>query len=271
MRPLAEIECFVLDMDGTFYLGNQLIDGALEFIAKVRAARKKFLFLTNNSSKSSRDYREKLARLGLAIPAEMIINAGQVTADYLKQVKRDPGVYLVGTPSLRHELEHAGVRIVAQDEPVDFVVLGFDTTLTYQKLWDAHDLILKGIPYLATNPDWVCPLEEGRTMPDCGAMIALLKTSTGKEPLVIGKPNPFMIDYVAAKFGIARQKIAMVGDRLYTDIQTAINADITGILVLSGETKAEDLAAGSVKPDYVFPSIKELARAVQECESSVER
>ena len=260
MRQLKEIECFVLDMDGTFYLGNQLIDGALEFIAKVTAAQKRFLFLTNNSSKRSRDYQDKLARMGVAVPLEAIINAGQVTADYLKRIKPTPRVYLVGTPSLRKELEEAGIKIVAQGEPVDFVVLGFDTTLTYQKLWDAHHLILKGIPKLATNP--VCPLEGGRTMPDCGAMISLLKISTNQEPLVIGKPNPIMIDYVATRFGIAKEKIALVGDRLYTDIQTANNAGVTGILVLSGETGPADLADATAQPDYIFTSIRELAEAL---------
>lgn len=132
----------------------------------------------------------------------------------------------------------------------------------HKKLWDAHDLILDGIPYLATNPDYVCPLEDKKTMPDCGSIISLLKTSTGKEPLVIGKPNTLMVDYVARKTGIDKKRIAMVGDRLYTDIQTAVNAKITGILVLSGETSREDLKSAPQKPDYIFPSIKELGEAL---------
>ena len=146
-----------------------------------------------------------------------------------------------------------------KNRDIDFLVLGFDTTLTYEKLWDAHDLILDGVKYIATNPDFVCPLPGNKTMPDCGSMINLLKTSTGKEPLVIGKPNTLMIDYVSEKTGISRDKMAMMGDRLYTDIKTAHNADITSILVLSGETNRQDLKKSSQDPDYIIRSIKELS------------
>ncbi|MDI3547123.1 MAG: hypothetical protein PWR10_775 [Halanaerobiales bacterium] len=263
VKKLKEIECFLLDMDGTFYLGNRLIDGAQKFLQKIEQQNKKLLFLTNNSSKSSRDYQQKLEGLGVFVPPENIINSGEVTADYIKERKEGARVYLVGTPSLQDELEAVGLQVTTDKEgKIDYLVLGFDTTLTYKKLWDAHDLILDGIPYLATNPDYVCPLEDKKTMPDCGSIISLLKTSTGKEPLVIGKPNTLMVDYVARKTGIDKKRIAMVGDRLYTDIQTAVNAKITGILVLSGETSREDLKSAPQKPDYIFPSIKELGEAL---------
>ena len=256
-----DIQCFILDMDGTLYLGNKLIDGALDFIKKVTASNRIYFFLTNNSSKNSRDYQKKLAKLGIESSIEQIINSGQVTADYIKKLQADANVYLVGTNSLHQEFQTANLKIATErTQKIDFIVLGFDTTLNYQKLWDAHDLILKGVPYLATNPDYVCPLENGKTMPDCGSMISLLKASTGREPLIIGKPNPLMVDYVLEKSGIPRGKTALIGDRLYTDIQTGINAGITSILVLSGETKECDLRYCQEKPDYVFPDLKEIAR-----------
>lgn len=256
-----DIQCFILDMDGTLYLGNKLIDGALDFIKKVTASNRIYFFLTNNSSKNSRDYQKKLAKLGIESSIEQIINSGQVTADYIKKLQADANVYLVGTNSLHQEFQTANLKIATErTQKIDFIVLGFDTTLNYQKLWDAHDLILKGVPYLATNPDYVCPLENGKTMPDCGSMISLLKASTGREPLIIGKPNPLMVDYVLEKSGIPKGKTALIGDRLYTDIQTGINAGITSILVLSGETSECDLKNCQEKPDYVFPDLKEIAR-----------
>lgn len=259
MKKLNDVECFLLDMDGTFYLGNELIAGALDFLDKIKELNKNYIFLTNNSSKSSRDYQKKLEKLGVEVPLSNIINSGEVTADYIEKRNKGAKIYAVGTPSLEKELEGFGLRVIKdKNKEIDYLVLGFDTTLTYEKLHAAHDLILERVPYIATNPDYVCPLEGGKTMPDCGSMINLLKTSTGKEPQVIGKPNTLMIDYVASKLGIKKEEIAMIGDRLYTDIQTAINADITSILVLSGETDKKMLEEASQNPDYVFASIKEL-------------
>jgi len=259
MKELNQIKCFLLDMDGTFYLGNKLIDGALEFIEKIKSQDKLYFFLTNNSSKSQVDYQQKLKGMGLIVSTEQIITSGQVTASYIKEKNKEARVYLVGTPSLNQEFKNLNLRISTdKSEEIDYLVLGFDTTLNYQKLWDAHDLILKGIPYIATNPDYVCPLEDEKTMPDCGSMISLLKTSTGREPLVIGKPNTLMIDYIAKRTGLSKDEIAIIGDRLYTDIQTAINTNITGILVLSGETKKEDLTKAPQKPDYVFQGIGDI-------------
>ncbi|MFP4017182.1 MAG: HAD-IIA family hydrolase [Halanaerobiales bacterium] len=259
MIDIQNIECFLLDMDGTIYLGNDLIDGAIEFLERLKETGREFYFFTNNSSKSPTDYYKKLLALGIEIAQERIITSGQVTINYIIKQQKDPLVYLVGTPSLEEQFIERGLRLTDDKlDEVDFLVLGFDTTLNYKKLWDAHDLILKGVKYIATNPDYVCPLAGGKSMPDCGAMISLLKTSTGREPLVIGKPNTLMIDFVQEKTGLARDKIAMIGDRLYTDIQTAINAGITSMLVLSGESTRADLEKAEQDPDYVFNSVKEI-------------
>ncbi|MFP4661990.1 MAG: HAD-IIA family hydrolase [Halanaerobiales bacterium] len=259
MNNIQDIECFLLDMDGTIYLGSNLIAGAKEFLEKLEATGREFYFFTNNSSRSPLDYYKKLSGLGIEISRERIITSGQVTINYILEKKIAPLVYLVGTPSLAKQFKARGIQLTDEKtEDVDFLVLGFDTTLNYKKLWDAHDLILRGVTYIATNPDYVCPLAGGKSMPDCGAMISLLKTSTGKEPLVIGKPNTLMIDFVQEKTGFTKDKIAMIGDRLYTDIQTAINAGITSVLVLSGESTKADLHKAEQDSDFVFNSVKEI-------------
>lgn len=242
MTKIKDINCFLLDMDGTIYLSNKLIDKAVDFINLLDEQAKDYVFFTNNSSKNTLDYQKKLKRFGLEVPLEKIVNSGQVTADYVRKQKEGAKVYPLGTPSLEQELADAGLEIVKdKNEEIDFVVLGFDKTLDYKKLWDAHDLILDGVEYIATNPDYVCPLEGGKSMPDCGSMISLLETSTGKRPLVVGKPNTLMVDYVSDNLGVKKDSMAMVGDRIYTDIKMANDADITSILVLSGNQQEKQL------------------------------
>lgn len=260
LDELRRKKCFLLDMDGTIYLSNNLIEGAKDFIELLRNSKRDFYFFTNNSSKSSTDYVSKLSKLGIDISEKKVITSGEVTIDYILKKKNNPLVYLLGTPSLERQFLEKGIRLSKdKDDDIDFVVLAFDTSLEYKKLWDAHDLILRGVSYLATNPDYVCPLAGGKSMPDCGSMISLLKTSTGgKEPLVIGKPNTLMIDYVIEKTGMDKEDFTMMGDRLYTDIQTAINAGISNVLVLSGESTKEDLNMADQEPDLVIDSVKDL-------------
>lgn len=263
MTKLNNIKCFLLDMDGTIYLNNTLISKATEFINLLDKKGKKFVFFTNNSSKNSLEYQKKLNKLGIKVKLKQIINSGQVTANYIKNKKENAVVYPVGTPSLEKELSSQGLKIEKnKNKKIDFLVLGFDKTLTYKKIWDAHDLILNGVDYIATNPDLVCPLEDGKSMPDCGSIISLLEASTGKKPLIIGKPNVFMIDYVSEMIGVKKNKIAMVGDRLYTDMKMAFNANITSILVLSGETNKKMVEKSSKKPDYIFDSIANILQNI---------
>lgn len=264
MKDIKDIKCFLLDMDGTIYLGDQLIDGALDFLSLLEEQDKSFVFLTNNSSKNSTVYVEKLKRLGIEVDENKIFTSGEATTIYLKNNKPGAKVFLLGTPSLEEEFcRNAFTLVNGRDEDIDYVVLGFDTTLTYEKLWIACDYIRNGKTYLATHPDYNCPLEEGKFMPDAGAMIAFIKASTGKEPYVIGKPNKTIIDAVASKYGFKKEEIAMVGDRLYTDIKTGENAGITSVLVLSGETTNDDYDESDIRADFVYTSIKELKDAVK--------
>ncbi len=244
-------------MDGTFYLDDHLLEGSLRFIDVLRRQAKDFLFLTNNTSRSPDDYAAKITRLGLPIGVEKIFTAGEATAIYLEA--RQPGarLFVVGTPSLEAQFSAHGFRLV--DENPDFAVLGFDTTLTYNKLWKLCDFVRLGLPYIATHPDFNCPTDDGY-MPDIGAMIAFVQASTGRAPdLVVGKPNRLIVDSAAARLGLPIDRLAMVGDRLYTDIALGQTSGILTLLVLSGETHLSDLESSPFKPDYIFPHLGALA------------
>lgn len=257
IERLAKVQCFLLDMDGTFYLGDRLLDGALCFIDVLQRQGKQFLFLTNNSSKHRRQYADKITRLGMPVPEELILTSGEATALYLQQKCPAARLFVVGTPALEDEFRSHGFELV-QDQP-QCLVLGFDTTLTYQKLWKLCDHVRQGLPYIATHPDFNCPVENG-FMPDIGAMIAFVKASTGREPdLVVGKPSRLIVDAAAVRMGLPVEAFGMIGDRLYTDIALGQTSGITTVLVLSGETLLSDLKGSPFQPDYVFANLGEVA------------
>jgi HAD superfamily hydrolase (TIGR01457 family) len=254
---LRQVRCFLLDMDGTFYLGEQLLEGALEFIEVLHRQDCEYLFLTNNSSKDSRQYVEKIARLGLPVSRDKILTSGEATAMHVQSEKLGARVYVVGTLALENEFREGGFTLT--DEAPDYIVLGFDTTLTYAKLWKLCDLVRAGLPYIATHPDYNCPTETG-FMPDIGATIAFVKTSTGREPdLVVGKPNRLFVEKAAQRTGIPVSAMCMIGDRLYTAIALGATAGIPTILVLSGETQADEVAASPHQPSYIFQNLGEVA------------
>ncbi len=252
---LKEIEVWLLDMDGTIYLDDQLIDGAQDFISFLIEKEKRFLFLTNNSSKSAAAYVQKLLRLGLTFVTEdHVYTSGQATVSYILKHFPNKKVFLLGTPELEGEFIQSNIRL--SDDP-DLIVLGFDTTLTYQKLWKICDLIRKGLPYMATHPDINCPVKDG-FMPDIGSIMAFIKASTGREPdVIVGKPNFPILQAISEKFTMDLSKVVMVGDRLYTDIAMG-EKGIRTVLVLSGETKMEDLQNSPFQPDLVVQSVQEL-------------
>ena len=258
---IGETRCFALDMDGTVYLGSRLLPGALEFFAYLRRSGRDFLFVTNNSSRHAAYYSNKLTKLGIACGPESILTSGEATAFYINTLKPKARVCLLGTPELEEEFTREGFTLT--NESPDFVVLGFDQTLTYAKLVTACDWIRRGVPFIATHPDFNCPTETGY-IPDCGAMTALITASTGVKPKVIGKPNREIIDMILRKKNYRPEQLAIVGDRLYTDMATGFNAGIRTVLVLSGETKAEDLKDSSIQPNYVCRDLAELTERLRE-------
>ncbi len=257
MYQLQNTRLFLLDMDGTFYLDDILLPGAKEFLALCRKKNVPFSFLTNNSSKSKADYLAKLAKLGIAITEREMFTSGDATLRYLAEQKFDKNILLIGTPSLEAQFIGAGYAIAAENPAA--VVLGFDTTLTYAKLTALCSAVRAGLPYIATHPDFNCPVADG-FIPDIGAVIAFVKASTGREPdAVIGKPNGYIAKAAAAAFEVALENVCMVGDRLYTDI--ALGACGCGTaLVLCGETSAADYAAQTqVKASVVCENLAQLA------------
>ncbi len=262
---LKDIRCFVLDMDGTVNLGETPIDGAKQMIEAMREKGVAFYFFTNNSSKAPEDYVQKLERLGFeGMGREHIMTSGDVMLHYLKSRKENPRVYLVGTPELERQFTAAGVELLPPGcATADFAVLGFDTTYDFEKADTICRLVSDGVPFLATNIDRVCPLEGGRFWPDCGSMAAMITHATGVEPKFVGKPFAETVEYILAKTGVPRQFTAMVGDRLYTDIATAVNGGIVGIAVLSGEIGYQDIEESDVKPDYILDSVYDIYTALK--------
>jgi 4-nitrophenyl phosphatase len=256
-EKLKNIRCFMLDMDGTFYLGERLLPGALDFMHYLEMKGLDYLFLTNNSSKHAGLYAEKIRKMGFNVPVEKVFTSGEATTIYLKKQKPQAKVYLVGTRALEEEFERGGFQLTENDP--DYAVLGFDTTLTYDKIWKFCNLVRAGKPYIATHPDYNCPTEDG-FMPDIGSFIALIETSTGRRPdVIIGKPYTHIVNAVAEKTGYPLSQIVMIGDRLYTDIALG-KAGITTILVLSGETQKQDLDGSEFKADIVVEGLTDLVK-----------
>lgn len=263
---LKDIECFVFDMDGTINLGNTLIDGALELIHLLENRGTKFFFFTNNSSKSPLDYVEKLKKLGFQkVGLEHIVTSGDVMIHYLKQqFGKKPKVFLSGTKELKRQFTQQGVSLAeVGDYSVDALVVGFDTEFDYERANFACQLIEAGKPFLATNIDRVCPLEGGKYMPDCGSICTMLEHATGKKVKYVGKPFKETVDYILDVAKTPGSKTAMVGDRLYTDIATAVNGGICSIAVLSGEINMDDILQSDIHPDYILDSVKDIYLEMQ--------
>lgn len=266
MDKLKEIDLFMLDMDGTIYHENELIPGALDFFHLLREQGKKYVFMTNNSSKGKVTYVEKLASLGIVATEECIASSVNATIMYLNHNKPGAKIYLIGTESLKTELINEGFEVVDVDyrkPDIDFVLLGFDTELTYNKLIGGCYYISRDYNYIATNCDLRCPVKDNKYIPDCGAIARMIADATGCMPKFLGKPDRVMVDAVSEKWGVPIEKIATVGDRLYTDIQVGINAGCVTICVLTGEATEAEINQTGIFPTYTFKSIKELYEALK--------
>ena len=250
MRSFDDVKLFLLDMDGTFYLGDRLIEGSLSFIDRVQETGRDFLFLTNNSSHNAAFYVERLHRMGLDIPRGKVLTSGEATCEVIAKKYPAKRAYVLGNEYLIDEFHEADIPV--DDADPEIAVIGFDTTLTYEKMRKICDLVRAGLPYIATHPDFNCPTENG-FMPDVGAIIAFIEASTGRRPdLIVGKPNTGIVEAAVRRTHIAPARMAMVGDRLYTDIETGIRSGMLSVLVMSGETTREMLASSATRPDYTF-------------------
>ena len=260
---LRSKKLFLFDMDGTLYLGNRLYDFTLELLSTLRATGRQYLSMTNNSSKSVEDYVTKLGKLGIAATREDFMTSSQATAFYLHKHHEGQKLYVCGTESLKEELRREGFTVTTDVNETECIVMGFDTELTFQKLHDVSYMLLTRpeLPYIATNPDYVCPTEFG-SVPDCGSVCDMIYNATKKRPLVIGKPEALMPKLAMERWGVSPAETCCVGDRIYTDIRSGLNAGITTLLVLSGETTREILDASAVKPHFVLKDAGQILTAL---------
>lgn len=258
MSKLSEKRFFLLDMDGTIYLDNDLFDGTIDFLSRVREKGGKYLFVTNNSSKSASAYVEKLRRLGIAATVDDFLTSTDATILYLNSSYPGKKFYSMGTKSFNEQLRASGVNITTElCDDIFGLVISNDTELTFKKLDDACILLGRGVQYIATNPDWVCPTSYGY-VPDCGSFAEMLFRATGKKPTYIGKPKPEMLLLAMEKYGYSKEETVMIGDRVYTDIASGYNAGVDTVFVLSGEGTLKDALESDTKPTYILENIREL-------------
>lgn len=271
-RRLRQIRHVALDLDGTIYLNKTLFETTLPFLSLLERLNIGHTFLTNNPSKSIAEYLAHLGKMGIQAGAEQLYTSTQATIDFLKKdFARVRRLFVLGTPGLCDELKRAGFELMPDDPhmPPDAVLVGFDQTLTYSRLCRAAWWIKQGKPFFATNPDLVCPTDEPTILIDCGSITAALKKATNRSPhRVLGKPDPAMLRGILQRHCIAPQNLAMVGDRLYTDMEMARRAGALAILVLTGEATATEAEKSNPRPDLIVPSLREFGEMLQ---SSVKR
>ena len=264
MGRLQDKRLFLLDMDGTIYLDDRLFDGVTAFLSRIREKGGRYLFLTNNSSKGVEGYIEKLNGMGIATGREDYLTSVDAAIDLLR--RRYPGrrCYVQGTRSFYDQLAAAGIPVTCdREDGAEILLSGFDRELTFQKLEDACILLNRGVTWLATNPDWVCPTWYG-SVPDCGSVCEMLHRATGREPDFIGKPRPAMVRLAREGAGYPPEAAVLLGDRLYTDIACAVNAGIDSVFVLSGEGTRDDIERDGIRPTWVYDDINAVFRAWEE-------
>lgn len=255
---LRNKKLFLFDMDGTIYEEETVFDGTLDLLKIIEDIGGKYIFITNNSSKSVEDYVVKVNRLGIKANRDNFFTSVQATVLYLQKNFPNARVYCQGTKSFLRELSECRINVTeAVEDDVDLVLVGFDTELTSDKLRRTCELLQRDIPFIATNPDARCPVSFG-FVPDCGSICNMLTAATNKKPIYIGKPEATMVEIVREKLNVCKDDVVVIGDRLYTDIATGLNAGVDSICVLTGEATQEDIIRGSIKPTYTFRNVRDI-------------
>ena len=260
---LRKKRLFLLDMDGTIYIDDRLFDGVTDFLAYIRASGGRYLFLTNNSSRGVEGYIEKLAHLGIHATQADFLTSVDAAIACLQQEYAGKKCYVQGTRSFYEQLQSASISVTDRlEDDIDILLSGFDRELTFQKLEDSCILLNRGVEWLATNPDWVCPTWYG-SVPDCGSVCQMLTNATGRKPRFIGKPQPEMVYLAMQKTGFTPEQTVVIGDRIYTDIACGVNAKVDSIFVLSGEGVLSDIETYDIHPTWVYPDIAALINEME--------
>lgn len=258
MIDLKQKKLFLLDMDGTIYLGDTLFDGTKDFLRAVRERGGKYLFVTNNSSRSVTAYVDRLQGMGIDATADDFLTSVDALIWYMRGKYDGALMYAFGTRTFRQQLSEAGFHVTDKlEDGISLLVCGFDTELTFQKLEDACILLGRGVDFVATNPDWVCPTSYG-SVPDCGSVCEMLFRATGRRPKFIGKPEPEMALLSMERWGFSPEETVLIGDRIYTDIACGVNAGIDTAFVLSGEGVPEDIEKFGIHPAGTYRDIREI-------------
>lgn len=262
-KEMKDKKLFLLDIDGTIGFDSSLFEGAMDFFEEVNALGGKYIFITNNSTKSIRDYVDKFEKMGVSVDESSFVTSSYAAALYLKQEYQKNKLFVMGTDSFQKELKEFGLSITEEvEEDVEAVVVGFDNELTYEKVEKACELLeTRDVDYIATNPDLVCPVGFGY-VPDCGAICDFLDKAVHRKPLFVGKPNPIIAEMCMEMTGYSKEETVVIGDRLYTDIACGINAEVDTVLVFTGEAKAADLSRTEFQPTYYCDSIADIYQSL---------
>lgn len=247
---------FIIDMDGTFYLGDKMIDGASDFTDCLQGKGKDFYFFTNNSSHNANECIEKLIKIGYPVDENKVIISSHVAIDFINRNRKDKRIYLLANENFTADCMKASLNLV-EDNP-DIVLLGFDTTLTYDKITKAANFIANGAEYIATHPDKNCPLANG-FMTDTGSMIEMFYASAGRYPdIIVGKPYSYTVDYITNMLNCSKDEICFIGDRLETDIAIGAKNGTKSVLVYSGVTTPEMYENSDIKATVAINDLKSL-------------
>jgi len=260
-------QAVVCDLDGTLYLENTPFSASVSFLRQVIASGRRLFYFTNNTSRSKQSYMAKLSAMGFPLSDEMLITAAECTFYYLQEQGLGPEIYLIGNQDLHKDFTRNGFVCLSEEQirqgaRARALVLGFDTELTYAKITTGYELLMQPIPFLATHADLLCPMAHGRFIPDVGSFIEMFAAASGKRPVVMGKPSTHAVQTISSRAQVPPQQIAFIGDRLYTDIRMAMNYDMIGVLVLSGETTADMAATSSDRARLIVNSVADLLEAV---------
>ena len=258
---LKKVKCFILDLDGTVYLGDKILEGSIDFLEELEKNKIAFKFFTNNSSKNKEFYINRIKKMGYNLSDDMMLISNHVIINHIKENMPNKKVFILGNEYLKKDFREANINVVTDE--ADVVVAGFDTSLEYENVSKACELIRNGAAFLGGNSDFNCPTENG-FIPDCGSICSMITASTGVVPEFFGKPSYHTLRYVLKDTGFKEEEIAFVGDRLYTDIAIGRGNDSVTILVLSGEAKLEDLIKSEIQPTLIFNSLGGVKNVLEE-------